>query len=68
MISIPVEVWRISRIMLKRHYLRKKKFFLIFYCISEIWIKCRTFWNKSDYPNLIISEISKNERGGYLKV
>ena len=31
-------------------------------------IKFRTFWNKDEYPSLIISEIMDCERGGYLNV
>ena len=28
----------------------------------------RTFWEKNEYPSLIISEIMDFERGGYLNV
>ena len=28
----------------------------------------RTFWEKNEYPRLIISEIMDFERGGYLNV
>ena len=31
-------------------------------------IKCRAFWKKDEYPNLIISEIIDAERRGYLTV
>ena len=31
-------------------------------------IKFRTFWNKDEYPSLIISEIMDRERGCYLNV
>ena len=52
----------------KRHYLKKKTFFLDFYCISGMCMKFETFWKKYEYPSLIISEIIDCKRGGYLSV
>ena len=46
MTSILVALYRISGNNFKRHYLKKKRLFQIFYCISEICIKFRTFWKK----------------------
>ena len=40
----------------------------IFYCITEMWMKFRTFWKKEEYPGLIISEIIASERDVYLSV
>ena len=47
----------ISRNNFKRHYLKNKRLFKIFYCISEMWMKFEHFKNKDQYPSLIISEI-----------
>ena len=47
---------------------QKQKIFGIFYCISEMCMKFRTFWKKEEYPSLIISEMMDCERGGYLNV
>ena len=60
----------ISRNKFKRHYLKNKIFFRIFYCISEMCMKFKTFWKKkkNKYPSLTISEIMDFERGGYLNV
>ena len=33
-----------------------------------MWMQFRTFWEKDEYPSLIISEIMEGERGGYLNV
>ena len=46
--------------------LKKKDFFLIFYCVSEIYIKWRTFSKKGESSSLSISEIIDYKRGGYL--
>ena len=40
----------------------------MFYCISEMWMKFRTFEKKDEYPSLIFLEIMDCERGGYLNV
>ena len=58
----------ISREKFKRHCLKNKRLFVIFYCISEMCMQFRTFWKKDEYPILIISEIMDCERGGYLNV
>ena len=58
----------ISRNNFKRHYLKNKRLFLDFYCISEMWMKFRTFEKKDEYPSLIFLEIMDCERGGYLNV
>ena len=48
---------------------KTKDFFLIFYCISEMYMKFRAFFKKKDeYPSLIISEIIDAETRGYLNV
>ena len=41
--SIPVAMCTISGNKFKRHYLKKKRLFLIFYCIFESYLKSRTF-------------------------
>ena len=33
-----------------------------------MWMQFRTFWEKDEYPSLIISEIMDFEIGGYLNV
>ena len=53
MTSIPVAICRISDNNFKRVYLKKERPFLIFYCISEMWI---------------ITEIIASERDIYLSV
>ena len=47
---------------------KTKKFFGIFYCISEIALNLQHFEKKDEYPSLIISEMMDCERGGYLNV
>ena len=69
MSSVPVAICRFSDNNLKRLYLKKERLFLIFYCISEICMKLRTFWKKKEeYPSLIIPEIIASERDVYLSV
>ena len=46
----------------------KKDVFWIFYCISGMCIKFRTFGKKDEHPSLVISEIIDSERVGYLNV
>ena len=58
----------ISRNKFKRHYLKNKKLFGIFYCISQMCMKFRSFKKKDEYPSLIISEMMDCERGGYVNV
>ena len=58
----------ISRKKFKRHYLKNKRLFVDFFCIREMCMQFRTFWEKNEYPRLIISEIMDFERGGYLNV
>ena len=40
----------------------------IFYWISEMCMKFRTFWKKEEYPSLIITEIFASEWDIYLSV
>ena len=42
-----------------------KSFFLIFYCVSEMYIKFRTFWEKDQASSLSISEIINSTGSGY---
>ena len=58
----------ISRNKFKRHCLKNKDFLSILYCICEMCMQFRTFWEKDEFPSLIISEIMDCERGGYLNV
>ena len=68
MSNIPVAKCRFSDINFKRFYLNKKRPFFDFYCISEMCTKFRTFWNKEEYPRLIITEIIASETDVYLSV
>ena len=45
---------------------KTKDFFSIFYCLSEIYMKWRTFWKKGESSSLSISEMIDSKRGGYL--
>ena len=45
---------------------KTKDFFWIFYCLSEIYMKWRTFSKKGESSSLIISEIIDSKRGDYL--
>ena len=45
---------------------KTKDFFWIFYCVSEIYMKWRTFSKKGESSSLSISEIIDSKRGGYL--
>ena len=45
-----------------------KPFCEIFFCISEIFMKFRTFLKKEEYPRLVIGEIIASERDVYLSV
>ena len=48
---------------------KRKGFYSIFYGISEMCNKFRTFWQKKEeYPNLIITAIIASERDIYLSV
>ena len=47
---------------------KKKRLFLIFYCISEMCMKLRTFWKKKEYPSVIILAIIASEIDVYLSV
>ena len=44
---------------------KTQDFFLIFYSISEMCIKFRTFGKKDEFNSLIICEIIVSERGCY---
>ena len=68
MTSIPVAIFRLSDNNFKRFYLKKKTILWIFYCISEICKKVRTFWEKTEFTGLIITEIIASERDVYLSV
>ena len=68
MSSIPVAICGFSYNNFKRFYLKKQRLFFIFYCISEMYMKLRTFWEKKQYPSLIITEIIASERDIYLSV
>ena len=46
--------------------LKTKGFFWIFYCLSEIYMKWRTFQKKGESSSLSISEIIDSKRGDYL--
>ena len=45
---------------------KTKDFFFIFYCVSDIYMKWRTFSKKGESSSLSISEIIDSKRGGYL--
>ena len=47
-------------------FFKKKDFFWIFYCVSEIYMKWRTFSKKGGSSSLSISEIIDSKGGGYL--
>ena len=69
MTSIPAALCRIYRNNFKRHYLRNKRTFSVFFIA---FLKCawnlEHFQEKDEYPSLIISEIIDAERRGYLNV
>ena len=59
----------ISRNKFKRHYLKKKRFFVDFFAAFLKWAcNLEHFEKKDKFPSLIISEIMDSERGGYLNV
>ena len=68
MSSIPLAICSFFDNNFKRHYLKKERLFLIFYCISEMCMKLRVFWEKKQYPSVIITEIIASERDIYLSV
>ena len=74
MTSIPVTICRLSDSKFKRLYLNKKRHFVDFFCISEIFFAFPSPWNlehsekKDEYPSLIITEIIVSERDIYLSV
>ena len=68
MSSIPVEICRFYDHKFQHNYLKKERVFLIFYWISDMCMKLRTFWKKEEYPSLIITEIIASERDVYLSV
>ena len=37
-------------------------------CISEMFVKFRTFWKKEEYPSLIMTEIIASEKDVYWSV
>ena len=68
MTSIPVGICRYSGNNFKRFYLKNETILSIFYCISEMWMKFRTFWKREEYPSVIITGIIASERDVYLSV
>ena len=46
MTSIPVTIWRFSYNNFKRLYLKNESLFVDTGCISEMFLKFRTFWKK----------------------
>ena len=68
MTSIPAAISRIYRNNFKRQHLKNKRFFWIFYRISEMCMKFRAFSKKGEYSSPIISKIIDAERRGYLNV
>ena len=66
MTTIPVAVSRFSDNNFKRFHLKKEGLLSIFYSISEMCMKFRTFWNKEQYPGLIVTETIASERDAYL--
>ena len=68
MTSIPVAICRFSDNNFKRFYLKKKRILWIFYGISQMCMRFRTFWKKKEYPSLIITEIIASERDIFLSV
>ena len=68
MTSIPAAICRIYRNNFKRHYLKNKRHFGMFFWLSEMCIKFRAFSKKNEYPSLIISQIIDAETRGYLCV
>ena len=47
---------------------KENTFFSVFDCISEMWMKFRTFWKKEEYSSLIITEGIASEGDIYLSV
>ena len=68
MTSITAEICRVYRNNFKRHYLRKKRLFLIFIAFLKCAWNLEHFQKKDEYPSLIISEIVYVEIRGYLNV
>ena len=68
MTSISVSICRYSGNNFKRFYLKNESLFVSFYSVSEMCMKFRTFWNKEEYPSLIITEIIASKRDVYLSV
>ena len=66
--SIPVAICTFSDNNFQQLKLKKKTILLIFYCISEICMKFRTFCEKKEYPGLIITDIIGSETDIYLSV
>ena len=66
--TIPAAKSTVYRNNFKRHYLRKKRVFLIFYCIFEMCMKCRAFSKNYEYPSLMIFEIIDTKKRGNLHV
>ena len=58
----------ISRNMFKHYYLKNKRLFWLFYCISACAWKLQHFETKDEYPSLIISEMMDCDKGGYFNV
>ena len=68
MTNITGEICRVYRNNFKRHYLRKKRLFLIFIAFLKCAWNLEHFQINDEYPSLIISEIIDVEKRGYLPV
>ena len=68
MSSIPAAIVHFLTTTSNAFISREKDILWIFYCISEICMKFRTFWKKKEYPSLIITEIIASEKDIYLSV
>ena len=68
MTSIPIAKCRFCNNKFEHIYLKKERLFLDFFCVSEMCMKLRIFWEKKGYPSLIITEIIASERDIYLSV
>ena len=66
--SIPVAICTFSDNNFQQLKFKKKTILWIFYCISEICMKFRTFCEKKEYPGLIITDIIASETDIYLSV
>ena len=68
MTSIPAAICRVYHKHFKRHYIKKKIFFLFFIAFLKCAWNLEYFQKNDEYPSLIISEIIDAERLSYLHV